>query len=276
MTKQAWLKYSLLIAVVMSLSNVTGVALNYFCYEGEMDCRNQWHNGRLTGYCEIREQPLAMGGRLSVNGSKNGGIAIKGWERGEALMRAKVQAFARTEEEAKALAGQIRIDTAGGQVQAFGPDMNNDQNWAVSFEIFVPRQSDVSAQTFNGGISFNDVRGNLEFEALNGGVSLRRVGGNVRGHTTNGGLHIELSGDRWDGEGLDVKTTNGGVKMIIPENYSARLETGTVNGGYKFDFPITVQGRIGKDFAVNLGNGGPTVRARTTNGGVSISRGQVY
>ena len=94
----------------------------------------------------------------------------------------------------------------------------------------------------------------------------------MRGGTTNGGLVVELSGDRWDGEELDVKTTNGGIVMSVPDNYSAHLETGTVNGNLSIDFPVTVQGRITRELAVNLGSGGPTVRAVTTNGGIRIKR----
>jgi DUF4097 and DUF4098 domain-containing protein YvlB len=94
----------------------------------------------------------------------------------------------------------------------------------------------------------------------------------VRGSTTNGGLAIVLTGDHWDGESLDVSTTNGGVMMSVPENYSARLETGTVNGGVSVDFPITIQGKINKQIALNLGSGGATVKAMTTNGGVHLKR----
>jgi DUF4097 and DUF4098 domain-containing protein YvlB len=81
-----------------------------------------------------------------------------------------------------------------------------------------------------------------------------------------------LSGDRWDGESLDVSTTNGGVVMSVPENYSANLQTGTVNGGVAFDFPVTVQGKLNKQITLNLGSGGPLVKAMTTNGGVRVKR----
>ncbi|HEY5565714.1 MAG TPA: hypothetical protein VIM81_00530, partial [Gammaproteobacteria bacterium] len=79
-------------------------------------------------------------------------------------------------------------------------------------------------------------------------------------------------GDTWEGEGLDLRTTNGGVRLRIPDDYSARLETGTVNGGVDIDFPVTVQGRIGRELSTTLGEGGPLVRAETTNGGVRVSR----
>ena len=240
-----------------------------------LQCRDNWKNDRLVSHCEMKEQTLAATNEtISVDGKKNGGISLKGWERNEILVRARVQGAAQTEGAAKELVSQVRIETAGSKIFAGGPENTKDQWWSVSYEVFVPHRSNVSLKTTNGGISINDVTGNLEFKALNGGVNLRRVGGTVRGSTTNGGLNVELTGSRWEGEALDVSTTNGGVSMYIPENYSAHLETSTVNGRVNVDFPVTVQGEITKELAVNLGSGGATVRATTTNGGVSIKRKQ--
>lgn len=240
-----------------------------------LGCRDNWGNDRLANHCEIKEQTLAASGStIEVDGKMNGGVSIKGWERNEILMRARIQSAGPTQAEADDLAKQIQIETAGSKIFASGPPNRKDHWWSVSYEIFVPHRSNLSLKTNNGGIGISDVSGRLEFSALNGGVSLRRVGGNVKGATTNGGLNVELSGERWDGEALDVNTTNGGVSISIPENYSAHLETGTVNGHLKVDFPVTVQGDITRELAVNLGSGGPTVRAMTTNGGVKIRRSQ--
>ena len=104
------------------------------------------------------------------------------------------------------------------------PKPRKNYHWDVSYEVFVPRRADLSVETHNGGISIAEVNGRIDFTAVNGGVVLKKVGGAVRGSTTNGGLVIELSGDRWDGESLDVSTTNGGVIMSVPENYSAHLK----------------------------------------------------
>jgi DUF4097 and DUF4098 domain-containing protein YvlB len=142
----------------------------------------------------------------------------------------------------------------------------------VSYEVSVPSNSNLSLKAHNGGIGVFDVRGRIEFNTTNGGVTLRRLAGDVKGQTTNGGLTIDLIGGRWDGEGMDVRTANGGVTLSIPENYSARLETATVNGGLRFDYPITVQGEIKRELSVNLGAGGQTIRAMTTNGGIQIKR----
>jgi hypothetical protein len=60
--------------------------------------------------------------------------------------------------------------------------------------------------------------------------------------------------------------------MNVPANYSARVETSTVNGGMHVDFPVTVSGKLTKQLAFNIGSGGPLIRVQTTNGGVHINK----
>lgn len=237
------------------------------------DGSRRWNGDRQQRFCEMRELPLAGVSRISVDGRKNGGISIKGWDRSDILVRAQVTAWANSASEATTLAGQVNVQTGAGLIEATGPD-SDGKGYAVTYEIFVPHRTGLALKSHNGGIAIADVTGEVNFDAQNGGVALKRLGGNVTGTTTNGGLSIELMGDRWDGQQLNVKTTNGGVSMQVPDNYSARLETATVNGRINVDFPVTVQGRINlnRELAVNLGSGGALIRAVTTNGGVSVKR----
>lgn len=268
-----WLRLGVFVAALMTMN--VALAIAYGDKDGSLTCRDNWSSDQLVGQCEIREQKLPAGGMLTVDASRNGGVAIKGWDQNEILVRARVQAAAATQAEADQLVKQIRVETAGGKVFASGPENRRNYQWSVTYEIFVPKRTDLSLEAYNGGIYIADVSGRIDFTGHNGGVVLKRVGGSVRGGTMNGGLVVELDGASWNGEVLDVKTTNGGIVMAIPENYSANLQTGTVNGHLSIDFPVTVQGRIGKELAVNLGNGGATVRAMTTNGGVKIKRAGV-
>jgi DUF4097 and DUF4098 domain-containing protein YvlB len=236
------------------------------------DERN-FHNDRLISHCEMKEQTLAAPkGAIRIDPGMNGGVTVQGWDRNEVWVRARIDTAADTDSEAKSMVSAIRFASGAGQIRADGPELDRHHSWSVSYEIFAPRQSDLDMKTFNGGIHLADLRGKIDFEALNGGVTLARMAGEIHGHTTNGGLHIELAGDRWDGRGLDVETTNGGVKMDIPSSYSAHIETSTVNGGIDVEFPVTVRGRIDKNLSFDIGNGGPTVRATTTNGGVRIRK----
>ena len=260
----------------LAIVGFIGVAPAQKKSESSLECRDWGGDDRLQSHCEIKEQTLPAGGIITVDGKQNGGISIKGWERNEVLVRSRIESQAPTQAEADQLAREVRVETAGLSIHAEGPQTREDYQWYVSYEIFVPRRSDLSLQAHNGGISISDVSGRIDFKTMNGGVTLRRVGGSVRGSTTNGGVHVELAGVRWDGEELNVKTTNGGVNINMPNNYSAHLETSTVNGNLSSDFPLNVplteRGRMPKDISVDLGSGGSPIRVTTTNGGVRVGR----
>jgi DUF4097 and DUF4098 domain-containing protein YvlB len=236
-------------------------------------CRDWDNDDERYRHCEVRDVTIPrLTGRLNVDGRLNGGIIVRGWDRNEVLVRAKIQTWAETAAEARRLASAIRIRTDENRVAAEESVSERRSGWSVSYDVYVPRRADLDLRTHNGGIRVEDVNGRVDLEALNGGVSIRGVRGDLRGGTTNGGVTLWLDGDRWVGEGVDLETTNGGVTVVIPEHYNARLETGTVNGGLNVDFPITVQGMVGRRLSTTLGSGGPLIRVRTTNGGVTLRR----
>ena len=142
----------------------------------------------------------------------------------------------------------------------------------MSYRLSVPTQTPLSLRSTNGGITVEAVNSRVELRTTNGGVKLSRMGGDVEGRTTNGGIDVDLDGSSWQGTGLDVETTNGGVRLSIPAQYNAHLETGTTNGSVNIDFPVTVQGTFGRSFSTDLGSGGPPLRVRTSNGGVRITK----
>jgi len=239
-------------------------------------CRDQNQDRDRAGFCEVRELTLPTSGSLTVDASPNGGIKVEGAPRYDVHLRARVVATAGTEERARQIAGLVRVQSSGDRVSAEGPSqpdgLQRRESWSVSYELAVPMQMSLALKSTNGGVSIRDVEGRIEFTTTNGGVRLANVGGDVQGRTTNGGVDIELDGATWRGEGLNVQTTNGGVRLSIPENYSARLEAGTTNGGVNSDFPVMSQGRRTRDIDATLGAGGAPIRVRTSNGGVRITK----
>ncbi|MEN3338237.1 MAG: hypothetical protein V7647_1913 [Acidobacteriota bacterium] len=238
------------------------------------DCQGQnWGDDR-SGFCEIREYTVpATGAVFSVDAAPNGGIRVEGSPRQDILVRARVIATAKTEDEAKALAARVQVTATADRVIAEGPrGLGHLQGWHVSYELAVPTRTPVSLKTTNGGISVDGLDSRVEFTTVNGGVKLSRMAGDVEGRTSNGGVDVDLDGTTWQGTGLDVQTTNGGVRLRIPANYSAHLETGTVNGGVNIDYPMTTQERAGRSVSADIGGGGPTLRVSTSNGGVRVTR----
>jgi len=238
-------------------------------------CRESGWNGRRAQHCEVREAALPAGARLHVDARPNGGIAVKGWDRGEARLRVRITATADSAEEARAIASQVRVVTDGA-IRATGPvSGDGERRWNASFRLDVPRDADFDLEADNGGLHLEGVSGHAKLSTVNGGIHLDGVGGKIEGSTSNGGLHVNLSGSEWQGEGLDVRTTNGGVHLEIPDGYNARLETSTVNGGVHSDLPVSGgrgRHRSGGRIETDLGRGGATLRLTTTNGGLHVSK----
>ena len=237
-----------------------------------LTCHDGSHWDDKYRECQIKESTIPATSSVNIDSGTNGGVQVKGWTRSDVLVRAKIETWAPTESEAKTMQGQVSVQTTGGQVRATSPDFGHDRGYSVSFEVFLPQRTDVAAKAHNGGIGIQDVRGRIEFQTTNGGVKLARLAGTVKGKTVNGGVNVELSGATWDGDQFEVSTTNGGVNLQAPANYSARLETSTVNGGFHTELDGTVRGSVGRNMSLTLGSGGPLIKLTTVNGGINLKK----
>lgn len=226
--------------------------------------------GDRDDYCEVREMTMPAGRAvIAVDARPNGGIQAEGWDGNEIRVEARVSTHADSGERAREMASEIQIET-DGTIHARGPRRGRDEHWSVSYRLRVPRASNLSFESTNGGITVVEVEGDIDLETTNGGLKVHGAAGDVRGRTTNGGVSVILIGDTWEGDGLDLRTTNGGVTIEVPEGYSARFEASTTHGGVRTDFPVMLEQQPGRNVALDLGSGGPPIRVRTTNGGVRL------
>jgi len=224
-------------------------------------------------FCEVRDLGPVTAGTLAIGDSPNGSIQVTGGSRNDIRVRARVVTSADTMEQARSLAGQVEVSLgSNGRIRTDGPSTARRESWSVSYRAEVPTSTDLELDTSNGSVTINDVRGDIGATTSNGSLRFTNLAGDVRGRTSNGSVHVTLSGTRWDGDGLDISTSNGSASIDIPENYNARLVAGTSNGSLRVDFPIEVRGRISREVETSLGSGGPTVRVRSSNGSVRIGR----
>ena len=254
--------------IFAALTALSLTACGLLAQSPTMSCKDQ-NGGSGFSFCEVRETTVSALSTLNVDGRQNGGISIKGANRSDILVRSMVQAHGISDGDARNTGAQVIVHTSAGTVQADGPAQ---KNWSVSYEIFVPVNTNLSLKANNGGVAISGVESSMEFHSVNGGISLKDVGGNVHSDTVNGGVSVNLASARWNGQGLDVTTKNGGVSMKVPEQFSAQLDVATVNGGMSVKLPNARQAQRG-DHKLNLtlGSGGPLIRIRTQNGGVSVS-----
>lgn len=233
--------------------------------------RDDDDDDRVT-FCEVREFTLPSGS-VSANTS-NGSIRVTGERRSDILVRARVATYARTAARAREIARDVTIERAP-RISVDGPRAMNREGWHVSFRVQAPESTNVEFTTSNGSLAATGIRGQLRLRTSNGSIALTDVAGDVQAETSNGSVNATLSGTRWDGEGLDISTSNGSVRLGVPENYNARIIASTSNGSLNFGFPITVSGNLGgrrRDVDTTIGSGGPTIRLRTSNGSVRVGR----
>jgi hypothetical protein len=244
--------------------------------EKQMTCSNGGNDRDRARHCEIREQSLPSIGRLNIDAGQNGGATVRGWLRGDVLVRARIEASGDIEGAAANLASRVMVDGSGGQVRSTGPEDSNNSSWSVSYEIFVPQVTDVTVKSRNGGLTISDVRGQIHFDAVNGGVHLKRVGGEVTGATVNGGIEVELAGAVADWRQMELTTNNGGVTVAMPSHYSARIQAETGMGRIQSDFPMppNADGRRGGRMEFNVGSGGPPIHITTGNGSIRLKRAE--
>jgi hypothetical protein len=230
---------------------------------------SEWDDGRVAN-CEVRRFTFPRNRKLiAIDGGRNSGMSVMGWDRDSVRVLYRVMTRARTEERARALAAEIQLELANGWLRPDGPETSRSEWWSIDVKAWVPRASDVALQTENGPMSVRDVRGRMDLNSSNGPMSLVDLAGAVQAHTENGPLYVALAGSRWDGAGIDAEAENGPVTLELPANYSARLVTGTINGPQAFDYAIE-SGRRRGWITTTLGKGGPQVRVVTTNGPFQI------
>jgi hypothetical protein len=216
-----------------------------------------------------------------------GGVFITGWDRSEYSVKT-CKSVPDDSDATGALRDIVTNKTGTTQISVSGP---NDRPWTANLIIMVPRLSNMEIETRNGPLQLRDLAGNLQLKATNGPITLQNVGGIVettatngpislsgvsgdqRINTTNGPVNLQLSGNHWDGPGLEVSTKNGPLSVAIPDAYSSAILIQTSDrspmnctaaacaGAYRnTTSPGTIQ----------IGSGNPTVRLSTSNGPLSI------
>src|ERR1041384_5331742 len=90
MMKKIWLKFPILAALMICLMSISSLAQS--SQERSLICDDRWSQSDRPSHCEIREQTLpATKGAINVDGGQNGGVSVKGWDRGDILVRSRVQ-----------------------------------------------------------------------------------------------------------------------------------------------------------------------------------------
>jgi hypothetical protein len=167
-------------------------------------------------------------------------------------------------------------------------DTNDDPNYrnvSISYELVVPRNTQVNAQTGSGSQTIGSVDGPVRAQTGSGSIHVARTGGSLHAQTGSGNIEAEsVAGEvrAQTGSGsVDVKqiargdvtvqTGSGSVTLTLPQDAGYTLSAQTGSGSISTAQPLMVQGRIGRNHLNGtVRGGGNQVRVRTGSGSIDI------
>src|SRR3954452_7728746 len=87
-----------------------------------LTCADRGGDQDRASHCEMREDTIGGANPLDIDAGRNGGIRVRGWDRGDVLVRARIESHADTDADARRLVSAVRLETGGGRIRAEGPD----------------------------------------------------------------------------------------------------------------------------------------------------------
>jgi DUF4097 and DUF4098 domain-containing protein YvlB len=243
----------------------------------------------IDGRSAVRdERTMAVappaGAALRIRAARNSGIRVEASDRRDVLVLACKAASSREELD------QIRVSFENGLLTAVGPA---EESWSAYLIIEAPRAAAleleatngpisiegltgrVTVRSQNGPISVKECSGTIDANAQNGPISVAGSGGDVRVRTENGPISVRLSGQAWDGPGLDARAVNGPISLKIPDGYRSGAVVESA-GRSPFRCKASACDRANRSWdddgrRVELGGGALAVRLSTVNGPVTVS-----
>ena len=197
-----------------------------------------------VSYSETREINLPFSGAFDAVTNGVGGITVQAWENDYIYVRANVHTNARTDFEARQIAGRVEIEATSTRLRVSGP---SGQSWAVSYDIRVPKTAALRLRTRVGALEVAEVAGEIDGETAVGAIELTRVSGPVSAKTEIGAIRIKTPPA---GASIDLRTEMGNIKTDLP---GARVE----QTGF-FSRKLVIEGE------------GPKVRAETSMGAIDL------
>lgn len=156
--------------------------------------------------------PLAPGSNL-VAETSFGSIKVTGADVAECNVIATISAGASTEEEAKEIAEKVKIETELVEktltVKAKKPQIKKEQSIGISFEIIVPKQTDVECSSSFGAIKLADINGNAKAKTSSGSITAENIKGSAKLDTSFGSINC----NNISGGDINLKTNSGKITL---------------------------------------------------------------
>ena len=250
----------------------------------------------------------------------SGATIVRSGEAGQISVVARKHVYASSEDRAKRLLQnlEIRMEKHGDELRVEPHLYEQERGWVdlfrgkrfrVDFEISVPRECAVDAQTVSGELTVSGIRGPVETQSVSGEIAIDDIEGPLRLKSVSGDVtcrryvgHIEgntVSGDvLFDGvrvRSLQLQTVSGDVELrgVLEPAREHRLraisgdidlalvdpdlsiEFRTASGDLECEIPAKVTRGSRKEYDVTLGAGRGHAVVKTVSGDLTINATQI-
>jgi DUF4097 and DUF4098 domain-containing protein YvlB len=252
--------------------------------------------------------------RLRVQ-NVSGETAIRVGEPGRVRVVARKRVKGGSADRAKRLLEnvEVRIEQKGNDIFVEPHLYEQERSWLelfrgkrfrVDFEITVPRETAVNAQTVSGDLDLHGTRGPARVESVSGDVNIEDVQGPMRIKSVSGDVHIgdyvgavegsSVSGDveiRGRVRACELHTVSGDISIDLEPEIGGResrlktisgdVEVGlltstcvceyhTASGDLECEAPARIMREGRKDRTVVIGDGRSRLSVRTVSGDLTI------
>ena len=222
----------------------------------------------------------------------NGSLRFDGTgAQGEVHVRVRKKAGGSTDEDARECLAAIElVREVESDTQKLGWKWKRSQRWGwqaqVSFEVRLPGDLRVDAETHNGAvtlvglisparlethngrISVSKHHGDLRAESHNGAIAVDAVVRNLRLETHNGSIRTDLSGSEViDGS---VKTNNGSIELLLGDQASVAIKCRTDIGRIRAEGVDRVRQQAKRRLLAEVGLAEGSVEVTTHNGSITV------
>jgi hypothetical protein len=245
----------------------------------------------------------------------SGATVIRTGPAGKVSVVAKKHVYASSEDRAKRLLQnlEVRMEKHGDELRVEPHLYEQERGWVdlfrgkrfrVDFEITVPQECAVDAQTVNGELTVSGVRGPVETQSVSGEIGLadiegplrlksvsgevtcRRYVGHIEGNTVSGDVVFDsvrvrslqlhtVSGDVTLRGVLEparehrLRTISGDVELSLVEP-DLSVEFRTASGDLECEIPARVTRHNRKEYSVGLGEARGHAVVKTVSGDLTI------
>jgi hypothetical protein len=222
----------------------------------------------------------------------SGSINVRGYQGKDVIVEARGRgAEARRRRDPEEAGGMRRIDVAGTGLDIEESDntvrIKSNHHSGVEIDIQVPVNTSLNLKTVNnGGISVDNVSGEIDVNSLNGSITLNNVSGSVLAHCLNGPVKVTF--DRvTGGKPMSFSSLNGNIDVTFPPDVKANVNLKTDNGDIYTDFDIATtptpspapeksggrfRVRFDRGFYGTINGGGPEMQFTTLTGRIFLRK----